>query len=215
MNYYLDFDNTLYETAKLTQLMLESIAKGIAASNGQDVEVLLNEAKGSFDSTNDNIFSFASNMAKRYNVDSEIIVGKVKSTIDNGEEIVFEDAKKFLERLKENGDKAYVLTYVPKGNQEYQMRKLMGSGLMKYFEGTIITTEYKFLLDLNYENGIFIDDDPRDLNGLAAKNPKKVIRMRKPNNKRSVFDLDNKQIEEYTSFDDIQLEKNKSQDIQR
>ena len=39
--------------------------------------------------------------------------------------------------------------------------------------------------------------------------------MKKTNNKKAVFDLDNKQIEEYTSFDDIQLEKNKSQDIQR
>lgn len=205
MNYYLDFDNTLYETARLTQLMLESIAKGIADSNGKNVEVLLNEAKGSFDSTNDNIFSFASNMAKRYNVDSEIIVGKVKSTIDNGEELVFDDAKRFLERLKGNGDKAHVLTYVPKGNQEYQMRKLMGSGLMKYFEGTIVTTEYKFLLDLNYENGVFIDDDPRDLNGLFEQNPIKVIRIRKPNNKRSKIELENKEIEEYECFDDIKL----------
>lgn len=212
MNYYLDFDNTLYETANLTSLMLEATAKGISEKTGKSASELLAEAKGSFDSTNDNIFSFASNMAKRYNVDSDIVVGKVKDTIDNGESLVFDDAKRFLERLKDNGDKAYVLTYVAKGNQEYQMRKLMGSGLMPYFEGTIITTEYKFLLDLNYENGIFIDDDPRDLNGLAAKNPIKVMRMRKPNNKRSVFEIDNKQIEEYTSFDDIQLEKNNSKD---
>ncbi len=212
MNYYLDFDNTLYETAKLTTLMLEATAKGISKKTGKDPKQLLDEAKGSFDSTNDNIFSFASNMAKRYNVDSEEIVGEVKKTIDNGEEIVFDDAKRFLERLKENGDKAHILTYVANGNQEYQMRKLIGSGIMKYIDGTIITTEYKFLLDLNYENGIFIDDDPRDLNGLAAKNPKKVIRMRKPNNKRSVFEISNKQIEEYTSFDDIELEKNKGKD---
>lgn len=215
MNYYLDFDNTLYETAKLTSLMLEATAKGIAETIGKDATQLLNEARGSFDSTNDNIFSFASNMAKRYNVNPEFIVGKVKSTIDNGEDIVFDDAKRFLERLKENGDKAYVLTYVAKGNQEYQMRKLMGSGLMKYFDGTIITTEYKFLLDLDYANGIFIDDDPRDLNGLASKNPIKVIRMRKPNNKRSVFELDNKQIQEYTTFDDIQLENNRSKESER
>ena len=30
MNYYIDFDNTLYETAKLTALMLGSISKGIS-----------------------------------------------------------------------------------------------------------------------------------------------------------------------------------------
>lgn len=210
MNYYLDFDNTLYETAKLTSLMLAETANSISQKTGKDANALLEEAKGSFDSTNDNIFSFAENMSKRYNVNPEEVVGNVKSVIDNGEDIVFDDARNFLERLKQNGDKAFVLTYVKNGNQEYQMRKLLGSGLMKYFEGTIITTEYKFLLDLNYQNGIFIDDDPRDLNGLASKNPIKVIRMRKPNNKRSIFEIDNKEIEEYTSFDDIKLIPNKN-----
>ena len=29
---------------------------------------------------------------------------------------------------------------------------------------------------MDYTNGIFIDDDPRDLNGLFEKNPIKVIR---------------------------------------
>ena len=48
------------------------------------------------------------------------------------------------------------------------MKKLMGSGITSYFDGIIITAEYKFLLDIDYTNGIFIDDDPRDLNGLYA-----------------------------------------------
>lgn len=86
------------------------------------------------------------------------------------------------------------------------MKKLLGSGLMQYFDGIIITSEYKFLLDLKYENGIFIDDDPRDLNGLFEKNAIQVIRIRKPNNKRSKIDINNSQIKEYESFDDIAVE---------
>lgn len=207
MNYYLDFDNTLYETAKLTALMLEAIANTISESTGEDACTLKKEAVENFNSTIDNIFSFAENMSKKHGVDSQKVLDKVNEVIDNGNIIVFEDAVRFLKRLKENGHKAFILTYVAKGNEEYQMRKLLGSGLMQYFDGIIITSEYKFLLDLKYENGIFIDDDPRDLNGLFEKNAIQVIRIRKPNNKRSKIDINNSQIKEYESFDDIVVEK--------
>lgn len=206
MNYYLDFDNTLYETAKLTALMLEAIANTISESTGEDACTLKKEAVENFNSTIDNIFSFAENMSKKHGVDSQKVLDKVNEVIDNGNIIVFEDAVRFLKRLKENGHKAFILTYVAKGNEEYQMRKLLGSGLMQYFDGIIITAEYKFLLDLKYENGIFIDDDPRDLNGLFEKNAIQVIRIRKPNNKRSKIDINNSQIKEYESFDDIAVE---------
>lgn len=215
MNYYIDFDNTLYETAKLTSLMLGSISKRISEKTGKDANVLFEEAKANFNSTLDNIFTFAESMSKKYQADSEFVVSGVNSVIDNGQDLVFDDAKRFLERLKKSGDKAFILTYLPKTNQEYQMRKIMGSGLGKYFDGIMMTTEYKFLLDINYQNGVFIDDDPRDLNGLANKNPIKVIRMRKQNNKRSKIDMNNPKVEEYTSFDDIQIAKNKSQDVER
>lgn len=206
MNYYLDFDNTLYETAKLTALMLEAIANTISESTGEDACTLKKEAVENFNSTIDNIFSFAENISKKHGVDSQKVLDKVNEVIDNGNIIVFEDAVRFLKRLKENGHKAFILTYVAKGNEEYQMKKLLGSGLMQYFDGIIITAEYKFLLDLKYENGIFIDDDPRDLNGLFEKNAIQVIRIRKPNNKRSKIDINNSQIKEYESFDDIAVE---------
>ena len=203
MNYYIDFDNTLYETAKLTTNMIAAIGNKIGDLTGLEKEPIIQDAKDNFNSTLDNIFRHAEKMGEKYNVDSDEVVNAVKAVIDNGREIVFEDAVRFLERLKENGHKIFILTYIPKTNQEYQLKKLMGSGITKYFDGIIITAEYKFLLDLDYTNGIFIDDDPRDLNGLFDKNPIKVIRIRKPNNKRSKIDLDNKEIEEYESFDDI------------
>ena len=145
-------------------------------------------------------------MGKKYNVDSKLVVNAVNDVLSNGNEIVFEDAIRFLERLKEKGHKIHILTYVQPINMEYQLKKLMGSGIANYFDGIIITSKYKFLLDLDYTNGIFIDDDPRDLNGLFEKNPIKVIRIRKENNKRSKIDIDNKEIEEFVSFDDIVVE---------
>ena len=205
MKYYIDFDNTLYETAKLTTCMLDAICKTVVEKLGKEYSEIDEYVKANFNSTTDNIFTFARETGSYYGIDSDLVENNVKAVVDNGNNIVFEDAERFLARLKENGHEVHILTYIPKTNQEYQMKKLLGSGLMKYFDTITITSKYKFLLDMDYTQGIYIDDDPRDLNGLYEKNPIKVIRIRKPNNKRSKIDIDNKNIEEYVSFDDIEV----------
>lgn len=205
MNYYIDFDNTLYETAKLTTYMLKAICDTVVEKRGIAYEEIDTYVKENFNSTKDNIFTFAKETGVKFEIDPIEVENNVKAVVDNGNDIVFEDAERFLARLKENGHEVHILTYIPKTNQEYQMKKLLGSGLMKYFDTITITSKYKFLLDMDYTQGIFIDDDPRDLNGLYEKNPIKVIRIRKPNNKRSKIDIDNKDIEEFESFDDINV----------
>ena len=205
MKYYIDFDNPLYETAKLTTCMLDAICKTVVEKLGKEYSEIDEYVKANFNSTTDNIFTFARETGSYYGIDPDLVENNVKAVVDNGNNIVFEDAERFLARLKENGHEVHILTYIPKTNQEYQMKKLLGSGLMKYFDTITITSKYKFLLDMDYTQGIYIDDDPRDLNGLYEKNPIKVIRIRKPNNKRSKIDIDNKNIEEYVSFDDIEV----------
>ena len=205
MNYYIDFDNTLYETAKLTTYMLKAICDTVVEKRGIAYEEIDSYVKENFNSTKDNIFTFAKETGVKFEIDPIEVDNNVKAVVDNGNDIVFEDAERFLARLKENGHEVHILTYISKTNQEYQMKKLLGSGLMKYFDTITITSKYKFLLDMDYTQGIFIDDDPRDLNGLYEKNPIKVIRIRKPNNKRSKIDIDNKDIEEFVSFDDINV----------
>ena len=205
MKYYIDFDNTLYETAKLTTCMLDAICKTVVEKLGKEYSEIDEYVKANFNSTTDNIFTFARETGSYYGIDPDFVENNVKAVVDNGNNIVFEDAERFLARLKENGHEVHILTYIPKTNQEYQMKKLLGSGLMKYFDTITITSKYKFLLDMDYTQGIYIDDDPRDLNGLYEKTPIKVIRIRKPNNKRSKIDIDNKNIEEYVSFDDIEV----------
>lgn len=206
MNYYFDFDNTLYETAKLTEVMLNAIANSISKKTGENLEDLKKYAKENFNSTTGNIFSFAEEMAERFGAEKQKVLEDLNNAIYNGESIVFEDARKFVEKLYRNDNKLHILTYIPdKKNHDYQMKKIIGSGIAKYFDSIIITSEYKFNLSLDYKKGIFFDDDPRDLNGLYEKNPIKVIRIRKENNKRSKIDMENKDIEEYVSFDDIKL----------
>lgn len=208
MNYYIDFDNTLYETAKLTELMLDKIVESIselASKEKKDIEFIKDE----FNSTKGNIYFFAEEMAQKFNTNSEKVLEEVRNVIKSGENLTFEDARRFLKKLKENGHRIIMLTYIPnKDNIGFQEEKIKGSGIEKYFDDIIITSEYKFTLDIDYKNGIFIDDDPRDLNGLYERNPVKVIRIRKKNNKRSAIDIDNKNIEEHEFFDDIEIPKN-------
>ena len=198
MNYYFDFDNTLYETAKLTEVMLNAIVNSIYNKTGKNLEDLKKYAK--------DIFNFAEEMAEKFKSDKNKVLEDLNNAIYSGESIVFEDARRFVEKLYKNNNKLYILTYIPdKKNHDYQMKKIIGSGIAKYFNSIIITSEYKFNLSLDYKNGIFFDDDPRDLNGLFEKNPIKVIRIRKENNKRSKIDMENKEIEEYKTFDDIKI----------
>lgn len=205
MNYYFDLDNTLYETANLTKDMLRAICTNVVEKRDISYEVVEKDVNENFNSTNDNIFDYARKVAINYEVDENFVIKAVKDVIADGEKYVFKDGKEFIEKLKESsGNKLFLLTYVPKGNQEYQQLKLLGSKLSKYFEGIYVVTEYKYELDLDYTNGIFFDDSPRDLKGLYEKHPIRLIRIRKPNNKRSAIDLDF-EIEEYSDFSEINI----------
>jgi len=206
MNYYIDFDSTLYETAKLTELMLKAIGKKIGELAKLDAEPLIKDAIDNFKSSTDNIFTHAENMGEKYNVDKCAVVSAVKAVLNNGKEIVYEDTVRFLKKLKEKGHRIYMLTFIYPGNQEYQMQKILGSELAQYFDVLIITTERKYSLDIDYENGIFIDDNPKDLTGLYERKPLRLIRMRRPNNKRSNIEMDIKEIEEVASFDEINID---------
>lgn len=205
MNYYFDLDNTLYETANLTKDMLRTISTNIVEKQDISYEIVEKDVNDNFNSTNDNILEYARKVAINYEVDEDFVIGAVKNVIANGEKYVFKDAIPFLEKLRETtANKLFLLTYVSKGNQDYQQLKILGSKLAKYFDGIFIVTEHKFELDLDYTNGIFFDDSPRDLNGLYEKHPQRLIRIRKPNNKRSAIDIDI-DIEEYDDFSKISI----------
>ena len=205
MNYYIDFDNTLYETAKLTETMLNEISEKVEIETNLNKEDIFKYVKENFDSSNDNIYTYAEKVGENFNVNKVELVNCVKDVVEKGKIFVFKDAESFLKKLKETDNKIILLTFMPKSNQEYQLQKIYGSGLAKYFDTLIITSDMKFNLDLDYKNGIFIDDNPRDLEGLHSKNPIRLIRIRKPNNKRYEIEMNISGMEEYKSFDDIKI----------
>ena len=125
-----------------------------------------------------------------------------------GSNYVFPDAFQLLEKLKEKNEPVCILTYVAqRKNLHQQALKLAGSGILPYVTEVYNTTRYKFDLQLDYKNGIFIDDSPRDLEGLYKAGAKNLIRIKKPNNEKRTSKKLNLPIEipTYESFEKIKI----------
>ncbi len=203
MNYYIDFDSTLYNTSNLSSDMLSTLATNICEFTKSDFDEKLTEIKAMFNRDNIyNIYTLTKYFAKKYNIEENMLLRKVEDVIKNGEKYVFDDSIEFLENIKKQGGTVNVLTYVSQEDLSYQLAKIKGSGLSKYFDNIFITSTLKFNLDLKYEDGIFFDDNPKDLKGLFAKNPKGLVRIRRKTNKYSKEDLKLKGLIECESFKD-------------
>ena len=202
MNYYLDFDSTLYNTPLIVDKMINSIVDSVCKQKDFDKKKLFDECKEEF---NNNIYELIEEISEKYGLDKQPIINDLDLSILDGRELVFDDSIPFLEKLKEKGHKLYMLSY-SKDSLKYQSLKINGSQLVDYFDAIYITSVPKYELDLDYSNGIFIDDNPKDLLGLYSKNAKKVIRIRRKNNKYSQKDIQNNDIKEYENLSDIPID---------
>ena len=205
--YYIDFDNTLYETGRLTKDILMTFARVIGKSKKINPNLVFEELKKSFNSSIDNFESFATGLAKKYEVNNEILQSHLRKIIlIEGTSYVFPDALDFLKKLKEKKENVCILTYVAQEkNLKQQALKLAGSGILPYISEVYNTSRYKYELKIDYKNGTFIDDSPRDLEGLYKAGARKIIRIKKPNNiKRTSKKLNIPvEIPTYTSFEHI------------
>ncbi len=204
MNYYIDFDNTLYNTPKLTTAMLECIATEIATTNAQaSFNIAYKECTTMFTREHIyDIYKLVRYFSQKYNINAENTNKKIDTLLSNSFQYVYEDVIPFLEKIKKEEHKIYMLTYFEE-NLEYQLKKIAGSKLANYFDAIYTTKALKYELDLNYSNGIFIDDKPSDLVGLYSKKPLQVIRLKRDTNKYSTTQLDISEIKEYKSFEEI------------
>ena len=179
MNYYIDFDNTLYNTPELVQRLLKEIGEIENAKRVLDLYI-------------------------NGTLKNKALSDKLDAIVLNSSDLVYKDALPFLEKLKSKGNSLFMLTYCKYG-LKYQSAKVIGSGLSEYFNGLYITAEPKYELDFDYTKGIFIDDNPEDLLGLYSKKPVEVIRLRREGNKYSLKDLENADIKEYKDFTELSV----------
>lgn len=206
MNFYIDFDHTLYNTKTLKEKMLNSIVNSIKEQKNLDEDSLLEECKSMYNRENIyDIYELIQYFAQKYDLEALPIINNLNNQLLNCQDLVFEDSIRFLKKLKSAGHKIILFSYQPFGAQ-FSILKIAGSHLLDYVDAEYISAFPKSELEINYTNGIFIDDNPKDLLALYSKNPKAVIRLRRKDDTYSSIDIENADIKEYENFDEIPID---------
>ena len=187
MKIYIDFDGTLFNSKKHYNKYTT-----IFKEYNIDIKKILNkiyEKEKNFD-------SIAKKIIKEYNLNSTIYeeLDKIYS-----KKLIFKDAIPFLEEYSKKHD----LILLTLGNINYQNKKIKHSNISKYFKDIIITNKDKSTLDIDYENGIFIDNNPLELKKFYNSKAKHLIRIKRDSDKYSKLDLDIENIPEFTDFDEL------------
>ena len=197
MNYYLDFDYTLFDTHAFRQGLYQILEK-----NGLDKTYLaLTPELETSGQKLLNIKELFKNLSETKKIPLNNFLEPLEELYSRCDEFVYEDSVEFIKYLKSKNHKLYVVTW---GEKEFQKEKLQASKLYNYFDEIVYAEQLKYELDLDYKNGIFVDDSIRDLEGLYNKQAKQVFRIKRPNGKNSDKELNIKEILEFNSLKQLQ-----------
>ena len=212
MDYFIDFDHTLYNTPLLTKDMLCAVARYISKVSNQNYTEILHSLIDKFKRGENNIFDIYNLIAyfsPKYNFSENEATVVVNNIIFNGKKYLFDDSIPFLQYLKKQGHNTYILSY-NESEVYFQTVKIAGSGLLKFVKGVMPTITMKGEMPLDFSRSAFIDDKPKDLISIYKKKPSKIYRIRRPNDTYSDLET-NLPIPEFSDLAELQksLEKNK------
>ena len=183
MNFFIDFDHTLYNTPLLTNDMLNALAAYICQNTNKNQENIFQLLKDKFKRGTNNIYDIyklIEYFGNQYKYDINKATEIVNKVISNGQSYLFDDSIPFLKSLKKDNHKIYILSY--NENEVYfQAIKIAGSGLLPYVDGIFPTTSIKGDIPLDFSKCIFIDDKPKDLISIYNNKPYKIFRIRRKN----------------------------------
>ena len=179
MKIYVDFDRTLFDCDKFLEDFYALIAKYNIPKD------LFKECQNQSKRHGFNPYTILNNLEKKVSFDKSIYLD-IDELINNTGKYLYSDAIPFLEYLKNNNYNIVILT---KGNSDYQREKIFNANIDKYYDKLIVTMRHKGLLFLNYMKSIFIDDNPREIESLLKRKPKKIIRIKRENSKYSELEL--------------------------
>lgn len=194
MNFYLDFDYTLFNTYAFRNELYN-----ILEQNGLDKSYLALTLEDR-EQKLINVREVFKELSEINNLNIDNFIKPLDELYKKSDRFVYDDVIDFLKYLRMKKHKIYLLTW---GEREYQREKLKASKLEEYFDETIFTEKLKYTLDIDYKNGIFIDDSIRDLEGLYNKNAKYVFRIKRKDGKNSDKKLNVKGILEFSSLNEL------------
>ena len=142
-------------------------------------------------------FDILTNMIiKKYNLNEEI-----KEEIDSiyTDNLLYKDSIPFLEEYS----KKYDLILLTKGHIPYQQKKIKSSNISKYFKEIITTDKDKSKLDIDYTKGIFIDNNPKEIERFYNSKALYLIRIRRDKEHYSRFNTTINNVQEYSNLKKI------------
>ncbi len=180
MKVYVDFDRTLFDCDKFLEDLYALINKYNIS------KTIFKECQNQCRKTGFNPHIILNLVKEKYEFDEELF-HEIDNLIRNTSNYLYQDTIPFLEYLKDNKNEIIILT---KGNSDYQREKIFNSHLDSYYNKLIVTMKHKGKLNIDYENSIFIDDNPLEIESIIEKKPKMIIRMQRNNSKYSNIPLD-------------------------
>lgn len=190
MKIYIDFDGTLFNSTKLYKEFIKTFQKyNIKKENIENYFNKIYIKEKNYD-------TIAKKIIKENNI-NQSIYQELNNIYSN--KLIFKDTIPFLKKYS----KKYELILLTLGTNTYQKKKINSTNISKYFKEIIITSKDKSKLDIDYQNGIFIDNNPFELKKFHNSKAKYLIRIKRRTDKYSKFNLDLKNIPEFTSFNDL------------
>ncbi len=185
MNYYIDFDNTIFDTVSFHNDLIKIIL---------DNNVSKEYIDGYYHKNGVNPIDLVNHLC------NPVITNEVEKLFKRASNYLYKDALEFLSHKSFNN---YILyTY---GDIDYQNKKIDNCGILEYFDEVIITDDIKTNIKLDYKNGIFIDDNTKVIKDLLDKGVNKIYRIKRENNVHSDEVLDDDRIIEIYSMKDIEV----------
>ena len=173
MKIYIDFDGTLFNTDKYKEDFMNVLKDyGIDEKVFEEVKKVICNNNKLF-----NIDKIIDYFIDNYNVDNSLKF-KIDSLLSNS--YVYPDVIENLKALSNMNYELYLLTY---GDTDYQRMKINSADIECFFKDIIIAETDKSKLDIDYENSIFIDDNPIEIERFYRANAKEIIKIIRDNDK--------------------------------
>ena len=192
MKVYVDFDRTLFDCERFLEDLYALINQyGIDTA-------LFKECQNQCIKEGFNPYTILDLVKEKKSFDEELYT-KINDLIKKTNEYLFSDAILFLEYLKSNN---YEIVLLTRGNNNYQKEKVLNAKIDNYYNDLIVTMKHKGDLELDYNNSIFIDDNPKEINSILDRIAKKVIYVKRDNAKYNDISI-NKDIKIVKSLQEI------------
>lgn len=184
MKVYIDFDRTIFDCNRFIEDFFELLQEYNISRD--DFIKYQNQFKDI------NPYIILDAMSKEKDINKDVYAA-IDGLIEQSSDYLFYDTIPFLEYLK---SKSYQVNILTRGDYNFQRSKIINSHIDSYYDDIIVTSNHKGELDLDYANGIFIDDREEELESIITNNPKRVVAIKRNGDKL-------KNVETITSLNEL------------